>query len=218
MKHLHHAGVALIIGVTATAHLAVADFTGVVVEERPASTSEEIIFGVYAVFDSPTDRLIGVTSPAEFNSTIPLYNDPSGFDLNFGIDFDSWVTIGAELGMTRVSFGWPGGPGLGSDFIGGTSWSLPDGERWFIPTGPGVLASQSDDGLANHLLIANFAFEAVEPGEQTFSLEGVAVVNFDSSVWNVPFSLVHTYEIIPTPGAAALFGAAGFVGGRRRRR
>jgi hypothetical protein len=189
-----------------------AAYLGLAVYERPMSTPEELILGVYAVYDNPDDRLLGVGGPASFTSTLELYNDPSGFDVYLGIDFDSWVASGAETGATFVTPGWPGGSngGSGGDNVGGTNWSMPYGEAWFEPGG--TFAAQSDDGLANHILIASFAFSPTETAVHAFTFGAELATQIDGEQVRTPFMFTHTFEVIPAPGALAALAVAGLAG------
>jgi hypothetical protein len=102
----------------------------------------------------------------------------------------------------------------------------PGGEPVFTGDGgpdeaslPGAMETQSNS--TSTLLLSEFAglgdFDIDVNANQSTNITGLGGIAFSGSLLAADGFVRITYEYVPTPGAAALLGLAGFAGLRRRR-
>ncbi len=208
---------------------ATADYTGIewaeLYQNPPAGVQ---VFGVYAVFDNPADRLLGVIGDA--NNPLHIWTDsPGGFhqvrSQDFGSDlapsgglmkinpvlvYDSFVTIGVQAGYegentTGLTPGWFD---LVSAAFNSDGMIGPATEGWFNGNPDNMQGAPDGDG---RVMIAQLSV-----------YDGWTTINGKSLVigWNDAEGDTHqtpdSFEIVPAPGALALLGLAGLRTRRRR--
>ena len=174
------------------------------------------IIEVFAVFDSPTDLVLGVEStvdsPIRFFSWAPLVNsNPS--DVFVGpVPGDSGVSIGNAAQLTP---GWPSvSPTTpnGNGTVSGAEWEIPEGEGYFWPSGAPASLNQ---GVPGGVRLAYFSFD--EEGTDFFNFSGVLRWRSGTQDEATPFVAGPLSPPPPAPGTLAALAVAGLVGGRRRR-
>ncbi len=130
-------------------------------------------YRVYANFTNPLDQMVVVygqdVSPLSINTTTSFYQDANGGFTSNSIDpamfpfvppleYDSWVTIGAESGPNGVSFvnanegPFEAGGSLDISSASGGAWYVfPDTEPAAFPDGSGrvLLAQLTTDGIVD---------------------------------------------------------------------
>ena len=198
-----------------------------------------IVCNIYAEFDRPGEDLMqAVAGTANAPLLIQVggggtfYNHPFAgnqaplttlvaFDAI--AEFDTFVTVGVKQLNVPIADGGqgPNGPGQNEDLLtlapdfpslSGTQisttisgWAIVPDFAQADPFNPDFVAGNGQ------VLIAQFS------AQNATSISGTFLLQFVSN--NVPGSqAVVSFFHVPTPGALALLGAAGLVGGRRRRR
>ncbi|HVZ95126.1 MAG TPA: choice-of-anchor E domain-containing protein [Phycisphaerales bacterium] len=154
---------------------------------------------------------------AKVSAAVDAENDSSIDAPNFGVNLAGFVNVNAlslagtgTVSLTEFAAVGPtdGVVGSGPDFhdFGLLSQNTSDGDLAFLPAellafiGPGT-------------------FDANVDGSAGFAVTG----STDSTIHTTDFGaagkvqVVYYYNLVPTPGAAALMGFAGLVGLRRRR-
>ncbi len=151
-------------------------YTGVVAEMHAIDAIPgTVTWRIYAEFDNPADQCISLfgydTSPLELTTTTTFHQDafggPTSVDINpafFGsfpdLEFDSWVTVGAEntvgnalsaVGFNFVNFE-AGNDLIVNDIVGGVLFQLPGDPMTFPVAGRVLLAQLTTDGDLDLLL------------------------------------------------------------------
>ena len=190
---------------------------------------------LYAEFDDPSDQL---TSVGGANPTVGAIISSGGFyqnaiggqmssQINQGfvpfepeIEYDSWVTIGAEWAsesatLTSTGINW-------SDFNSGNDLFIAAGE-WNRPVGDLHAFGQIMPGMANYqILVGQFTTFGSGPTSAPWgqlNLSGYSSafgLNGELGPWSV--DNVSFGTPVPAPSAIALLGISALAGGRRRRR
>ncbi len=217
----------LVMGVSAHA-----DYTGIQWAEVDQGQPEGIrVYQVYATFDNPDDRLLGIIGDA--NNPLSIFTDsPGGFHqtgaAQLGSDlapaatftaifpellYDSFVTIGLGAGYdgentTGLTPGWFDlvSPGFNS-----TGNIGPAAEGWFNGNPDNTQGAPDGDGL---VMIAQLSVNA---GSASFIDGSSLVVGWNDAGGNTVQTPDNFFIPVPAPGALALLGLAGLAGTRRRR-
>jgi hypothetical protein len=212
-----------------------AGFVGLKVVAKEALIGGQAAFvcNVFATFDRPgTDRFISAagTPNSPMNISVvggKFYQNQFGSDtapssallpVFPSLAFDSFVTIGQKstaqpappLTLTpgwADSDGVPGGSGFGNSTLGGNNlgWANTPADPNTDPFNPAFINGNGQ------VLIGQFT--TIGGTGITGMFRVLVTSNGIGTQINVSFS-----HFIPAPGALALMGTAGMVGGRRRRR
>ncbi len=206
-----------------------ADYVGIEWAALEQGQPEDIfVFGVYAVFDNPADRLLGVIG--EPNNMLHIWTDsPGGYhqtgaaqlgsdlapastftDIFPELFYDSFVTLGLGAGYegestTGLTPGWFDAVSVGFNNDGTLG---PAVEGWFNGNPDNTQGAPDGDG---RVMIAQLS---VNDGWTTINGKSL-VIGWNDAAGNT--SQTPTNFKIPAPGALALLGLAGLSGARRRR-
>ena len=206
-----------------------ADYVGIEWAALEQGQPEDIfVFGVYAVFNDPADRLLGVIGDP--NTMLDIWTDsPGGYhqtgaamlgsdlapasaftDIFPELMYDSFVTIGLGAGYagentTGLTPGWFD---LVSPGFNETGMIGPASEGWFNGNPDNTQGAPDDDG---RVMIAQLS---VNDGWTTINGRSL-VIGWNNAAGETS-QTVDSFKI-PAPGALVLLGLAGLSGARRRR-
>jgi hypothetical protein len=222
---------ALTLGIaTAASDATVSGFTGVAVDQY--GVGNYCVADIYFTFN-----LNGATLLNIYNSSVSLegglgqlyHNDSFGGSWNpqlANASLDTFATIGGGIGFGNTTAADPGWGLAGFNQTG-----IPGGAGWynaFPPNGQGLAGSiqtfdlfgnETYNGLGTLVMRLVIHQSLVGPNGLAFAFSGD--LTFNTGLGTAPsqpsFDL-DTVLWVPAPGAFALLGLAGVVGGRRRRR
>ena len=173
---------------------------------------------IYANFTDAADELHAVfgdgSNLLSIDSVGGFYQNPYGGNTAAAINpafipifpslaYDSWVTIGEVYWTDNVV------ATIGIDFTGFAAGGAitTDNGAWFVTPDD----AQAEAGSGLQVMIGQFTSLDGSAPIGSVSMQGS---NADGSVW----SATGETWVVPAPGALALLGLAGIVGGHRRRR
>lgn len=228
MKTLMFAAAALI-AAAGSAHAGLGDFQ---LNQSQNFSGELSPFGpAFLTFDQFDDngglnvlKAVMIEFEASVSAQVTAENDNIAPAPEFGVQLTGFVTVdvpapapGQSSITGLVAQGAQSGGVAGTDGVPGSGPDFFDfGLIKDVASGDDLLLAGVDDLSA---FIGNGTFDAEVGGQGGFSVTGASnstinIINFGVS-GNV--RITYFYNIIPTPGAAALAGVAGLAGIRRRR-
>jgi hypothetical protein len=144
-------------------------------------------------------------------------NDSALLVNNFGVNMTGFVSVDVNGGLLTGNFGLFDSEG---PVAAGASDGVPDSGPDFFDFG--LLSdsgNDSDIGFPLAAWIGGGTFPANIMGSGGFATSGTsdATIKFSNFGTSGDVKVIYYYDIVPTPGAAALFGFAGFAAFRRRR-
>lgn len=150
-------------------------------------------------------------------ANVTAENDSALLVNDFGVNMTGFVSVNVNGGLLSGNFGLFDAQG---PVMAAASDGVPDSGPDFFDFGL-LSDSGNDSDLSGPApaWIGLGTFNATVMGSGGFATSGTsdATIKFSNFATQGDVTVIYYYDVIPTPGAAALFGLAGLAGLRRRR-